>query len=456
MSSVSVNLSETMSAPSRLCRVAVVGAGTRAAMFIQAVCDSPTHRLEVLCDASPQAMERALASMPPDVASGLRTYGDDELERMLQRERPDLVIICSPDVFHADQVVAALEAGCDVLLEKPLAIDAEGCRKIHEAVRASRGKVRVAFNCRFMPWAVMIKRLLAQGVVGRVVQVSVEWMLDARKGAMYATRWHSQKRYSGGLLVHKATHHFDLVNWWLDATPQRVYAWGRRAFFGDEHRGEWNVPELGESYLEGDHSADPLCPGDRVLEGWRRLPADSHLPRPGRSVWRRTDLDMEDTLSVHVEYSRQIHLVYTLNAFLPRMGRHVIINGTRGRLEFHEDESGPMNTPHAPPAPAPPPHARPAPLGPLLIVHPLFGKAYQLPIPQSSGDHDGADPIMLLHLFGEAAHDPSLQQHAGDEQGAASALIGIAGNQSIEERRLVDLRDMAPWMPQTDYLHELR
>ena len=77
-------------------------------------------------------------------------------------------------------------------------------------------------------------------------------------GADYFRRWHSHKENSGGLMVHKATHHFDLVNWWLSAVPVTVSASGKRDFY---------TPADGEA--------------PRPREPPRALP---HLPREGASA----------------------------------------------------------------------------------------------------------------------------------------------------------------------------
>ena len=59
------------------------------------------------------------------------------------------------------------------------------------------------------------------GGIGEITGVDFRWYLDRVHGADYFRRWHRRKDKSGGLLVHKATHHFDLVNWWLASTPRR-------------------------------------------------------------------------------------------------------------------------------------------------------------------------------------------------------------------------------------------
>ena len=69
------------------------------------------------------------------------------------------------------------------------------------------------------------------GVIGDVLSVDFHWLLDTVHGADYFRRWHANKANSGGLMVHKASHHFDLMNWWLSAVPVSVMANGKREFY---------------------------------------------------------------------------------------------------------------------------------------------------------------------------------------------------------------------------------
>src|SRR5579871_6297037 len=105
-------------------RYAIVGLGGRAYLYLLAL--TGAHRdagdLVGLCDSNPGRLARAAAIA---ARSGVEpaTYGADAFEAMLQTVRPDTVIVTSPDYTHADYIVRALEAGCDVLTEKPLTID---------------------------------------------------------------------------------------------------------------------------------------------------------------------------------------------------------------------------------------------------------------------------------------------------------------------------------------------
>lgn len=122
-----------------------------------------------------------------------------------------------------------------VVTEKPMTTDIEKCRRINETVKKTNGDLTVTFNYRYNPVHEAVKRLIAAGEIGDVLSVHFEWLLDTVHGADYFRRWHRQKANSGGLMVHKSGHHFDLVNWWIAADPVEVAGFGRLAFYGAEN-----------------------------------------------------------------------------------------------------------------------------------------------------------------------------------------------------------------------------
>ena len=153
--------------------------------------------------------------------SGVVTGHPDELERVISETRADRVIITSPDYTHAELIVRALDAGVDVVVEKPLTINPESTRQIAEAVERSGRQVVVTHNYRYSPRNSGLKEVIKNGSIGTPLSVTFEWVLDTAHGADYFRRWHRDKANSGGLLIHKASHHFDLVNWLLADAPDR-------------------------------------------------------------------------------------------------------------------------------------------------------------------------------------------------------------------------------------------
>ena len=80
--------------------------------------------------------------------------------------------------------------------------------------------------------------------IGNITSVHFEWLLNIKHGADYFKRWHRDKRNSGEFLVHKSTHHFDLVNFWLDTSPKTVFAFGDLMFYDRENAENRGVTEF--------------------------------------------------------------------------------------------------------------------------------------------------------------------------------------------------------------------
>ena len=128
-----------------------------------------------------------------------------------------------------------MELGYDVITEKPMTTDAKKAQEIVDTIEKTGRNLCVTFNYRYAPHSSKVRELLMQNVIGDITQVHFEWFLNTSHGADYFRRWHRDKRNSGGLLVHKSTHHFDLINFWLDSAPETVFAFGDLKFYGREN-----------------------------------------------------------------------------------------------------------------------------------------------------------------------------------------------------------------------------
>ena len=407
-------------------RYALVGAGGRALSFVEAVVRRFADHCELsgLCDTNPARLDYYSRYVVEELGGRpVPVFDAGDFDAMVRQTHPDAVIVTTVDAFHHRYIVRAMELGCDVITEKPMTIDAPRCRAIMDAVRRTGRSLTVAFNYRWRPGCTLVRRLLQEGVIGEVVQVDMDYLLDTSHGADYFRRWHREKEKSGGLLVHKATHHFDLVNWWLDAVPETVFGMGRLAFYGRENAATRGVSVPYDRYTGHDTSSDPFAldlSGDertRALyleaekyDGYRR---DQNVFGDGVSI--------EDTMSLLVKYRTGVVLNYSLNAYLPREGFSVAFNGTRGRLEYQEAHGTDGGA-----------------LGGLwadrLVVLPQFGEPYEVPVPSAEGGHGGADPLLQEQMFSAVgpAAGPLDAKRRGHGQGAASIMVGIAGNRSFE------------------------
>jgi predicted dehydrogenase len=405
-----------------------LGGRYRAGAELVGLCDRNAGRL-----AHRLAWARSAGFDP--VSCGPEGFGE-----LLRAVRPEAVIVTTDDRDHDAYIVPALAAGCHVVTEKPLTIDAARLRRILEARARSGGRLRVTFNYRYAPARAEVKRLLAAGTIGEVVSVDFEWLLDTVHGADYFRRWHRRKENSGGLLVHKATHHFDLVNWWLGSVPTAVRAVGARRFYRPETAQRLELHSPGERCL--DCAEASLCPFHLNLRARKELAAIYLDHEEHDGYWRdrcvfSPEIDIEDTASLLVEYANGAQLAYSLNAFMPYEGYRIAFNGTKGRLEHQARETPYLSGDGTIPG--------------LFVkeataihVFPHFGKPYEAPVPEGEGSHGGGDALLLEDLFADDPPPDPLGRAADHVAGAWSVLVGIAANRSIETGESVRVRELVP------------
>ncbi|WP_049573193.1 Gfo/Idh/MocA family oxidoreductase [Streptomyces sp. SBT349] len=429
-------------------RYAVIGTGSRAQSYVRALCGE--HRdvavLVALLDTNPGRLdyhEELIRGLDTGVDLPARYTDAGDVERMIEERDVRRVVVTTPDHTHADIIARALRAGADVITEKPLTTDADGTRRIVEALNETGRDLVVTFNYRYSPRNSALRELIASGAVGRVTSVSFEWVLDTQHGADYFRRWHRDKPNSGGLLVHKASHHFDLVNWWIDDVPRRVYASGALRFYGARNaaaRGLTDRPARG-TVDAADH--DPFLLDLRRHEDLRRL----YLDNEHHDGYLR-DLDVfgegitiEDNLALTVDYEGGPTLSYALNAHSPWEGYRVAVNGTEGRAELEVVERAAVAGRSAAVDPSmvkdgPADGVRES--GERLVLQRHWEPARAIPIPEAEGGHGGGDAVLFRALFRGAQEDP-LRRAAGVLDGIRAVSVGIAGNASLAGGRAVDI-----------------
>ena len=434
---------------SRRRRYAQVGLGGRHSMFSNAVLhDFPeTSELVGFCDVNEGRLELAVAA---GRENGLEIpgYAAGGFDRMLAETRPDCVIVTTMDCFHDEYICRAMESGCDVITEKPMTTDAKKCRRIIETQRRTRQTCTVTFNYRYAPPRSQVKDILMSGVIGEVLSLDFHWMLDTTHGADYFRRWHRNKANSGGLMVHKATHHFDLVNWWLSTVPETVYAAGHRRFYVPATAERLGLGRRGERCHDCPEAEK--CPFHISLKGndnLRRLYLDCERYDGyyrDRCVFS-DKIDIEDSMNLVVAYADGAKMSYSLNAFMPWEGYVVTFNGSRGRLEHKCEESVYVNADGSLPGALKKD-------GTWIRIYPHREPAYEAPIWSGEGGHGGADPVMLSYIFDPDKQPQDKYLRAADQRsGAWSILIGVAANRSMAEGRPVRIDELVQDIGMPDY-----
>ena len=438
-------------------RYGLIGTGSRAGMYIRAMTGTQLGaehvpgiaELVAWSDVNPGRLDvyerEVLAAGHPAPAR----YSTDDLERMIRDERLDRVIVTSPDFTHADYVVRALRAGADVVVEKPLTIDAESVRRIGAAIAETGREVITTFNYRYSPRNSTLRRVIADGEIGAVTSVHFEWALDTVHGADYFRRWHRQKANSGGLFIHKASHHFDLVNWWIAATPVRVFASGGLRFYGAENaaaRGLGERPSRGTG-VTGDPFALDLAADEHLKELYLDNEHHDGYLRD-RDVFD-AGITIEDNLAALVDYDSGATMSYSLNAHAPWEGYRVTVNGTEGRAELEVVERGAVLIgddgrvvvdPSMNPGYSPEDEVRPD--SERLVVQRHWEGARVVPIPEGIGSHGGGDAYLLDHVFNRVTDDAPLGRVAGYADGVKAVSVGIAGNLSLATGEPVLIADL--------------
>ena len=419
-------------------RYALIGTGHRAQMYLDAIRGEHADVAELVAwsDTNEGRLDFYQGQF---VASGTPVpvrFAPDDLEAAIAEHKIDRVIVTSPDFTHADLVSRALLAGADVVVEKPITINAEGLRQIAAAIDTSGKNVVTTFNYRYSPRNSALRELIQSGAIGSVTSVHFEWVLDTVHGADYFRRWHRDKLSSGGLLIHKASHHFDLVNWWIDASPKRVYASGGLRFYGAANA---DARGLGARTPRNTHAGDPFVLDLAADERLKGLYLDNeHLDGylRDRDVFDE-GITIEDNLALVVDYDSGATMSYSLNAHSPWEGYRVMVNGTLGRAELEVIERGAVLIgedgvvvvdPSATPLDASVDNLRPE--GERLLLQRHWEAAVEVPIPDGIGSHGGGDAYLLEHVFNRISTDP-LGRPAGYADGVKAVSVGIAANLSL-------------------------
>lgn len=421
-------------------RYAQVGIGGRARFFYSAIATQfrETSELVAFCDINPARMDYAnrLLKEKYDYPA-VPTYLSTDFDRMIAETKPDVVIVTSMDRTHHTYIIRAMELGCDVITEKPMTIDEEKCQAILDAIKRTGRNLRVTFNYRYAPHHTKIRELIMDGVIGEVYSVHFEWLLNTQHGADYFRRWHRDKRNSGGLLVHKATHHFDLVNFWLGTQPKTVFAMGGLYFYGRENAERRGVTQFyqrayGSEVAKNDPFALHLDQNPQLKEMY--LDAEKYDGYQRDQSVFGDGISIEDTMGVIVKYKNNAILTYSLNAYMPWEGYNIAFNGSKGRLEVKVVEKSYVNS-----------GGKKSEEGALknktITVFPMFGEPYEVDVEEAEGGHGGGDPVLLRDIFDKPAED-RFNRAASHIDGAMSILTGIAGNISMRTGQAVRVGDL--------------
>ncbi len=405
-------------------RIALVGTGVRGvAMFGSDLIRDYSDRIEFvgLSDINPGRLEVGKEI----IGASCPTFTD--FEKMMKETKPDTLIVTTDDDTHDYFIKRGMELGANIICEKPMAIDEKKIQTIIDAEKRTGKNCRVTFNYRYSPHRAKMWEILRSGEIGDLTSVDFHWYLDTSHGASYFRRWHRLVEKSGSLWVHKASHHFDLLNWWIESDPESVYALGDLEFYGK------NGPFRAENCRNCQHTKECNFYWD-IMKSSRdkRLYVDNEKHdgylRDG-CVFKK-DINIYDKMAATIKYKNGVQVAYSLTTYSPYEGYRVAFNGTKGRMDAWIQESNPTTDVNYD----------------QVVLSRNFGKREYFHFPHSGG-HGGGDKILKDQIFIPNTPDP-LKQAASVRDGALACLVGIAARKSIQSKELVMINDLTTITPQ--------
>ena len=246
---------------------------------------------------------------------GGKPFTTTTYEELLAREDVDAIAVTSPDTFHEEQAIAALEAGKHVFCEKPLAITIEGCDRILEAWQRSGKRLMVGFNMRYMSMFRTVKEIVDSGVIGEIKAVWVRHFVGFG-GPFYYHDWHGTQENTTSLLLQKGSHDIDVVHWITGRYTTRTAAFGSLDYFG------------------GDKPNTLTCPTCAERETCIEAVTEGRLVQCAF----REEIDVEDNQVMIMELEGGIKAAYLQCHFTPDYHRNYTFIGTEGRVENSEPD----------------------------------------------------------------------------------------------------------------------
>ena len=195
---------------------AIIGCGRIAQRHAEHI--NKFGKLVSVCDNVPQKANELAALY------GVKPYYD--LKEMLNKESEvDVISICSPNGLHAEHSILALNAGFNVLCEKPLAIKLEDCGKMISAAESANKRLFAIKQNRYNPPVAAVKKAIEEGKLGKIysVQLSCFWN---RNEDYYKNSWKGTQEFDGGTLYTQFSHFIDLL-YWMIGDVKNVKAFGK-------------------------------------------------------------------------------------------------------------------------------------------------------------------------------------------------------------------------------------
>jgi len=389
----------------------IIGCGGRGILcFGELLNKRDDVEIPAICDTNSERMK----AIKPLLKGEQKFYTD--AGQMVRTEKLDAVVVTTPDYQHERNVIDALSAGANVLVDKPLATTVSACKNIIQCAEKNKKIVYMGFNLRHTRTLIRLKEIITQGVLGRVYLIENREFYDG--GRTYMARWNRLYKYSGGLWIHKGSHDFDVMQW-LFGFPKPVKV---SAFAGINVLTPDNIPfKTQPGKPVGPNCTDcpynEICPDVCKMDGeaWRgkSMQVDNYVK--DLCIYT-SDKDTHDNGIAMVEYDngcRGSHLESFIGSANDRL---YTVVGDRGIAEVSL-------------------HNR------TILIRPRWSQETVLhTIPEDTGGHGGSDPHLLDSFIKVLRGE--MENTSTTDQGMWSTAVGQAAEISRRENRTVQISEL--------------
>ncbi len=286
-------------------KIAVIGAGARAnAVFGCSPKLRACTEITYICDTNRTKADAFAAEYAPKariIQSPESAFKDPEIA---------WIGIFTPNYLHAKQAAAAMHAGKDVFLEKPVATTVEDCQMLKQVRDATGRRLIVGFVLRYSDHYRKIKEIIDSGRIGNIVSFEFNETLNFNHGGHIMSCWRRQREFTGCHILEKCSHDVDLMNWMVGSRIKKVASFGGLDFF---------LPE----------NQDRLETLERNKEGYRAYCA---LPTARNSNPFTNDKDIIDNQVVILEYENGVRGTFHTNLNAAFNERRMFLLGTDGAI----------------------------------------------------------------------------------------------------------------------------
>ena len=315
-------------------KIGIVGLGQRACFHGGCVFRDVASEIQMagLCDNRPDRLAYAKTMYEKEFGYSIPAYGD--YHEMFAKGGLDAVYVCGPNHLHRDMSVAAFQSGLHVLCEKPMEVTLTKCDEIMAAARKSGKVLAMGMQMHYRVRYHKVTELIDQGIIG---QPAMLWCTEYRSPYIEMKDWVWDKSKSGGAIVEKNCHHYDIMDLWVKGSePTTVYASGN--IMKHKNRSGMVSQIVDNAWIVNDYAC-----GARGMVGICFLAATQHYREFGvQGTEGRIVFSTNDGEILHVEPTDGSTMTYHIQANLRggiwkdfvdcvRTGKEPLVSGARAR-----------------------------------------------------------------------------------------------------------------------------